>query len=715
MAGLRRILATALASQDDLVVSDGKILITQVNAFLKSVPKLKKRNDFKRWPEVWQTDTTEAIQETDRLLTGGLLLRAAALASTIEDLFPRRRDRLEAITASFKRTQKRIDGADEKLQEIAPDEPVPQDYTDLVKRLGVVKTGLTQATTAWEGLGDADAVESILSKQDGEVAEIFISAKMYAFKGAKTLHMMQGAYTAPGASTTLLSQIDSEGVCLAMSMDWLGLGGSKSEPGTIVDGQITARHTRWQAQGTLEGTILQSMRAIEHDESHLTAFKRAASYIEPAKELLTTLKTELSELPAERDDLTRRINERRVEIDTENLLLRELGFDEVDPKEDFTLVDLTAQLTDVQTRLADAPGGILAQKLLIVQLKELAKATSAPVEHDGVELDVDDLSDQLERALLARQRAERKRQEQFGTGGPILPSANYRAFGIEPVPEDPLTVEGSKLVEGGKLTASDVEGFLSDLVDSVEPGEPQGFEIGLRIPEGHSTAARVTRPAPEDIGGAPDIELFDPNIGAYRFNSKEAAVACFRAWFTDIYECSWTHMSAKKMRQTGERLDGLTNSGGDSLVSGVSMDDAWEEDLDLVETICGGAIHVSDMPKPTIDAIQLALERAQKLGSKLTSTVDLKVAQAALRRAQNLARNAIQLHSQCGAADKAVRRRIDPTNLEYKPARDSLVKARTAHAAGRFDDALDDYRRASNYLDLLQATLDLSSLDEVEV
>ena len=146
--------------------------------------------------------------------------------------------------------------------------------------------------------------------------------------GAMQLNVQQASWRSDGDWEPLLKSIGSSGVCLALTLDWLGGGGN---PDSLEDGELSQKVQVSQQAGRIQRALENSRhpsileaRRKELEKETVEALKAVRDAVEEAEDPLGSPKPELSdleeaanELEEQEEDLTNQIEALEDEIEDE--------------------------------------------------------------------------------------------------------------------------------------------------------------------------------------------------------------------------------------------------------------------------------------------------------------------------------------------------------------------------------------------------------------
>ncbi len=214
---------------------------------LRDLTNMEGRNDADEWPEVITAPFADARLKADRLRTSDLDAAIDVLNKATAEV-DRRAKQLAKLEKIRRKLGDRLGNAADTLEGYVSDveDEIPPRLTALQEDHGRAR----QTGGAWGriiDLGRWDLADSKLEEVRKAIAQVAVDVLNYRWEADMALEISQSTYSPDDGNEALLSQLDSEGVCLAMSLDWLGHGGSKAGPGEKQQGDVSASHLKWQA------------------------------------------------------------------------------------------------------------------------------------------------------------------------------------------------------------------------------------------------------------------------------------------------------------------------------------------------------------------------------------------------------------------------------------------------------------------------------------
>ncbi len=526
--------------------------------------------------------------------------------------------RREKLGARYQSTMREL----EKLTKEAGT-PTPKNLSDLKDSL---EDFLVRAKAFGVQVDEGEWSEAIPlgERLANELASLRIAILNLPWEGDLALEVSQGTYTG-GRDQPLLIELDSEGVCQAMVLDWIGHGGSGVDGGTKKKGSVSIEHLRWQATYTLDKILtevgdegakkvvvqekgLRPEEDVKRDLRRLKrilnpleeAISRAESYKSRHQGKLETYEETIAENGEILDDIRKAIRLKRTNQPLTGKLLEYYGKEKISSLEAQVLFyeDEVAYATrkkrEIDDSIARTMEAVKESRPLVAALREAKEI-----------LDREDryLEQQVE---LKMERAEELSRVFSGLDDQWRKEVAKELM----IPDSALRGAGLRAKKGtGHEVALDSHGdqskeiadFLGELLDRAKPGEPMSFSIGVEMKEGwHAIALRCTPPPDETATW--DIEIFDPNYGGYRFSDVKRAVAFWVRLGTVFYEdAPWTKMVCFQVEPRGTSL----KTGG---VLGDDPGEGWDDHYRLLTVDL--PVVTGMQPAPLRAAASLKLQKA---------------------------------------------------------------------------------------------------------
>lgn len=616
---------------------------TELDAAKEELENAWAKADVDKWP-ARARKTVQAL----RLQVGlglGSNAKTAALAKVatgqIEDLA---KERKHALAVKNQSKPKKSDKT--SLDDTFPTETHGTGrHAELLEEATSIRSDSKLLPPLWES-GDWRKLIAVGTPIAMRLKQLRKDIALQEFRADCSLVMNQGDWKRPGQEEALLDQLDSQGICQAMVLDFLGKGGTGNEPGDLQEGQITSTHVMTQSMGTLNGVIGANLaEALEKQAQQ--AERRAVQ----SRQQVTTDEEAIARLEEQRLEAASAISlESEAQLAATSAISRLEA--ELRRRRDFVLQlvqKVPASQPDKDGMVASA--GELADQTeaSLKGWREYARTSAANQlawEQHAVRLDTQKLALEEKRdgalesarktladARGLRQdagklRAEAKRLLDCpDMVGKELPSAMLEAFGVELVEGSLQTVEPA----GELLTDAEVLGLVQRALNGLDAGVPTGMQISVKYAggAGHAIGLHATAPAE---GGSWDIEFLDPNQNAYRFTDR-SRFETFLPTFYETIGADWAHMGINRFQASGRGGEGPG-------VSGPSVEQTWNADWPVVTSTYEETLKLPRLSKVVLDEVRDAMKKIASLfpvdDPKTGTEADLLLAQGYVGRLLSL-------------------------------------------------------------------------------
>jgi tetratricopeptide (TPR) repeat protein len=568
-------------------------------------------------------------------------------------------------------------------------------------------TKLHKRANAALGKGKLIDAEIHLDKAQRIIYGIARACQLAEFKGNQTIQMQQEAFRRPDQDSGVLAEMQSEGVCLSMVLDWIGGGGSDAEPGAPIEGKITSKH-KFTQNAYLLGGLLQDRVSLDLDKAGFQELLKKSEKIQKATELqlgearktarvaeqlLENLQQELSSASEalKRQEAGRKNISEKVEDKDPNkaevLQLIQLEIDKLGLK----LSSLESGVEETEEELQQARDQVTLLEKIALSVSKLNQEQIAEMTETlaGHLAQVTTLS----KALKARAS---KHYADYPGSGPLMPSVMLEMYGVELIKtrENRIWSYDSSSDSYQVLPGSQVQSQFESELKKLPLGKTTGVHIYvvLSTNSGHAIGLNVKRPG-EASSDDWDIELLDPNYNGYRYKKLSEFLVFIKRFYEKMYN-NWIVLGLNQIKVVAseKRLD-KDPSQDPSTVIGGSVSDAWDDDWRAISTLLRQAAQLKRMPEPVTDDLNALKRKIERLVPEpgAATEADWLIARTYLER----------LRSLCGAAIASVQtyQTLESQALTHlsslpmdDPAQTAFVKAGKLFLAGDLEAAVKEIR-----------------------
>lgn len=553
---------TGLADRRRLEVEPVDYHTAMVNfeAVIQRTKELWGSTKAEKWPAVQSKDIKTLINNAT---TRARKARDPWLALTMLGLAEEEleaRSRLQVDTAlALKDAYVTLTNLSARVEDLVPDHgPEPEGIEKLRNPLA---TSLERHEAAKRdfraGLWNRAHAEAIHSQT--VCKQVTKKLSMWHWRGSMTLDLQQGGYTMHGMDESLLSQIESEGVCLALALDWLGGGDLKGDG--VQDGRVAMKHRFWQAGYTLDspddsddelrakalklaGMLgktegLDKVKAArDQTKATLLLMERELEQKVQQNKVFRNQVKEWSKVFVDAKAKISRIDETRK--DTDEPLWKESERAKLVIERDLAMTAMTNSQKDLRTMDSEET----AQREFVAKLREeLERLEKAVVDEE--EVAISDHYPAMQKMAAKHRELQRQWDLAAPGGGVRVPSRMMQDMGVKLVKDGTIPTRplGTDFLTEGQIRQA------LEMVADAEPGSPHHYQIAVYGPPGgHAMALKVSR------SKAPDrvltLEFFDPNHGAFSLSTLER----LQRLVLDIWGSwgkQWTALTTMKMEPTG--------------------------------------------------------------------------------------------------------------------------------------------------------------------
>lgn len=482
------------------------------------------------------------------------------------------------------------------------------------------------------GVGQFETATVEFQKLKARLNKLFSDLNGLEFREFQTMSINQGTFARPGQDIALLDQTDSNGVCKAMVLDFLGVGGSNQEAGKPIEAQITSRHFQAQnsyglssKQATLNAVDVFAQSKIGDEIDDLEEqLRRNQTAIDTARDTIDRLGRQITGVQAQILQSQTMLQNRQQALLNANTEIPAsfAGKGQMLDAIGNEVRQYQQQLQDQQQRERQA------QDLLRQWRDHLQRldTTHRDLESRKTEA-VRTARDLMEATRTLSEKAielTREFEQKKAMSGPLLPSAVLDMFGLALV-EDSVQ---ETLPTGKTMTADEVVGAVRTFLDGIPEAVPISAQISVSMKEGnHAIGLRATRPGGEVASW--DIEFFDPNANGYRFSDLGKFLGFLPKFYANFYASAWTALRIFTLEVASPKSPEDPQS-----LLGPSVATAWKEDWGAVQDVCIDALSHPNLPAVLIGQIKDMMKKIEGIfpvhAPETATQVDLKIARTYL-------------------------------------------------------------------------------------
>lgn len=502
------------------------------------------------------------------------------------------------------------------------------------------------------------------------------------FAEFETVTINQGTFKRPESDIPILDEVDSQGVCKAMVLDFLSIGGSHQAAGSPVQAQITSQH--FQAQNAyglaLKQAALDSVDVFAHSEipaelddlkAQLVTSQQGLDY---AAQAIRNLQQQVTGVDAQIADSNRMIAARQVSLQNINATVPATV-----PEKAQMLQAIATEIEQYRVQLADQQRRKATAEDLLGQWQTHLLALQGA--HQDL---VDKKTDASNRAralmettkTLADKAMELQKDfsDKKAMSGPLLPSSVLEQFGLSLV-EDSLQ---TTTPDGKNLTGDEVVAAVTRFIDGLDAGATSAAQISVQFENGgHAIGLRVKKPG--DAVPDWDIEFFDPNANGYRFDDLGKFTGFLPKFYKATYTETWRSISLFKLDVAQEKPVDDPNS-----LLGPTVAAAWAEDWGAVKSSYEQAVYHPNLPGVLVQQAKDLVKKIEgifPMHDPASGThVDLSVARNYLVQLGTFCKAILAEQDTYDALQAEAMRSI--TASGNQAAREQYAKAISTHADG---------------------------------
>ncbi|MEO0379228.1 MAG: hypothetical protein AAF252_03100 [Pseudomonadota bacterium] len=618
---------------------------------VEQVDKTWSQNDVDKWPDAPKEALgalrvsvdirrNRALKEDDTALRQPILAEAFQILDQLEEKI-KSTGRLRAVCKEQQSTVAATGKIVSKTLKTKTKELGEEDGN--IKRLLAVKNSILERYREVKNdiaaIGQFELATVEFRKLIVRMNQLNSDLNALEFAEFQTVTINQGTFKRPESDIPILDEVDSQGVCKAMVLDFLSVGGSHQEAGTPVQAQITSQH--FQAQNAyglaLKQAALDSVDVFAHSElpaelddlnAQLVTSQQGLDYAEAA---VRNLQQQVIGVDAQITDSNRMIN------------ARQESWQNINANVPATLPEKAQMLQAIATEIEQYRAQLTDQQRQKVAAEDLLRQWQAHLlVLQGAHQDlVDKKTDASNRAralmettkTLADKATELQKDfaDKKAMSGPLLPSSVLDQFGLSLV-EDSLetTTPADKT-----LTGDEVVSALTRFINGLDAGATTAAQISVQFTEGgHAIGLRVTKPG--DSVPDWDIEFFDPNANGYRFDDLGKFTGFLPKFYKVTYSETWTSFSVFKLDVAQEKpVDDPSSLLGPTVAA------AWAEDWGAVQSSYEKVLYHPNLPS-------VLVQQAKDLVKKIEGVFPMHDPASGTHVDLSLARNYLmQLGTQC--------------------------------------------------------------------
>ncbi|MCB9671848.1 MAG: hypothetical protein H6736_18575 [Alphaproteobacteria bacterium] len=655
---------------------------------IQKVKEIWKANRIASWPDQTRLTLEKLRDDGIEHARAKRYKKAQAILETL------RKEVLDIHTARH-HSKKLMESTDPSKKSITKHFPKKEEcderQLELVKEL---RGKMKKAQDIWDQGKSLHEVDAFFqAAKNFESAKVISSeavsrARSEPFRESATIEINQDVFSTSEDGTPLLDLLQSQGVCHALVLDFLGSGESGGEPGSPVKGKITSKHVKAQAQyelahkmtGEKTEKILEQAKKLTLEE--ITSYEQQ---IEVCEHNLEYARERLQEAR----DLQSRVGPDLAEA-TRLLQLKQGEYSQVEGYPDFdgkaeTLVivqrrvDALQQRVDELTRVKNgADEDVRRFGELGTQCEGLIQTLTR--EKTSRESEVDGLREQLKHLTKQARKLVELYEKSSNPG--FTPSVLLEQFGVQYKEDGTLT---HKPETGDFLTGEEVAKALVDSLAKVAKGAEGSFQISVTLAEGGHAIGMRGKHAEDDSWV---IDWFDPNANGYQFDTVDKFLTFLGKYYKTVYSSKW-----KKVKTSEVSITPPTDTVNTLL--GPSAREAFEQDYEDFDDLCKKMIGDPVFPRKLGEELAgEALTAYNRLPDVDTATeIDLLIARNRLEDIRARLREAISLSERYGDLLEQMRPELQTASQRVK---DAFAKAVAAHHDGDLAKALKLMEQVAN-------------------
>jgi len=674
---------------------------------IKDVVTRWKSRKVAEWPDVERVPMKGWLDDLKKAAAAG---NQEAEARTLVDRIHRRMDVYESqflsLNPAFKSLKKRREIAKQAIAAAFPkgtplETEQKRRFEDMQRILASVEVKRAEAIAAVNAHRFAEAA-TILEECNKNAQQLMTRARREEFREFTTVELDQGGFARPGREKRLLAgEIGSQGVCQSLVLDFLGAGGSNRDPGDPTQGQITSSHLASQAAYSVEKRLrIERTARLKRELIDLRA-REPEGKEKPLDIQIKVLDSEIEIETLEQDvaDLERVIADTTEDIRLAEVELKRRGTERaaavktlhgVKGVED-VLSTIDLQLAEVQEDVEDSKTlrGLLEKQLTSARRLLASLEANHDALSDDYEAAVATL-DEIGKKLVRNQEETRhlvatavaRKKNRVGATATPIPTSVLNKYGIEVKADTASDVQADG--KGDALPALRIFGELERRLNEAADDVTTSYNLRAQFMNGtnHALGMKATK---RSESGEWDVELFDPNNGAYRFKRLGDFKGFFPKWYGKFHNRGWRAISVCVLDVKGTHASADPQS-----LLGPTAEVAWNATWtgveDLRPTVLASPI--SDATKARVEAAYKKIAAVFPVDDPASATqVDLKIGTTYAERFQQLGAKVLVQAEQWKDKLDGVTGILDGGN-DMDVARTLLDEARALHEADKLEGAV---------------------------